>query len=116
MANRMRSRSAIRRDKDRDRLNAAIDGGALPNTSGQSQVVKIDGLPLTNARGGLNQRGQLFENLVNEREISPNPRSEYNTDPYRRGTRREGGLKWHNGGRGNRSALEDILSMAVSMY
>ena len=90
MANRMRSRSAIRRDRDRDRLNAAIDGGALPGASGQSQVVKIGNMPLTNAQGGLNQRGQLFENLVNERDYLPKPRSDYNTDPYRRGTRREG--------------------------
>ena len=86
----MRSRSAIRRDNDRDRLNAAIDGGNLPGASGQSQVVRIGDMPLTNAQGALNWRGQLFENLVNEREHLPNPRSDYNTDPYRRGTRREG--------------------------
>ena len=90
MANRMRSRSGIRRANDRVRLNAAIDRGERPGASGQSQVVKIGNMPLTNAQGGLNQRSQLFEALVNEREMLPNPRSDYNTDPYRRGTRREG--------------------------
>ena len=89
----MRSRSRIRRDRDRDRLNAAIDGGALPGASGQSQVIKMSGMPLTNAQGVLNQRGQLFESLVNERAYLPNPRSDYNTDPYRRGTRREGAVR-----------------------
>ena len=63
MANRMRSRSAIRRDNDRERLNAAIDRFDLPGVSGQSQVVRIDNMPLTNAQGALNWRGQLFEIL-----------------------------------------------------
>ena len=77
-------------DRDRERLNAAIGRGDIPRVQGQSQVVRIVNMPLTNAQGGLNQRGQLLENLVNERDYLPNPRSDYNTDPYRRGTRREG--------------------------
>ena len=90
MANRVRSRSAIRNDRDRDRLNASIDRGDTPEARGQSQVVRIDNIVLTNAQGNLNARGQLFETLVNERAILPKPRSMYTTDPFKRGTWTEG--------------------------
>ena len=90
MANRDRSRSAARRAYDRDRLNDLIDRGNTPRTENQSQVVKIGDVALTNAQGELNTRGQLFELILNERENLPRPRSLYTTDPFRRGTRRDG--------------------------
>ena len=73
MANRVRSRSAIRNDRDRDRFNALIDANEIPQTQGQSQVVRIDNVALTNAQGNLNRRGELFESIVNERANLPNP-------------------------------------------
>ena len=72
MANRVRSRSAIRNDRVRDRLNASIDRGDTPGTRGPSQVVRLGNVALTNAQGNLNARGQLFETLVNERAMLPN--------------------------------------------
>ena len=83
MANRVRSRSAIRNDRDRDILNSLIDRGETPYARGPSQVVRIDDIVLTNGQGGLNRRGELFESIVNERAVLPNPRSWYTTDPFK---------------------------------
>ena len=91
MANRDRSRSAARRVmRERTRINALIDANEVPQARNQSQVVRLGSLPLTNARGDLNPRGQLYETLVNERAILPQHRSQYSTDPFRRGTHTEG--------------------------
>ena len=45
---------------------------------------------LTDARGNLNQRGQLFERIVTERNDLPHDRARYSTDPSIRGTATEG--------------------------
>ena len=91
MANRDRSRSLNRRViRDTSRINALIDTREVPVARNQSQVVRLGSLTLTDARGNLNQRGQLFETLVNEREDLPHNRSQYSTDPFLRGTQTEG--------------------------
>ena len=91
MANRDRSRSLNRRTiRDRNRISALIDANEVPSTRNQSQVVRIGSLTLTDGRGNVNQRGQLFESIVNERDNLPQTRSQYNTDPFIRGTRTDG--------------------------
>ena len=76
--------------RERTRINALIDANEVPHARNQSQVVRLGSVTLTDARGNLNPRGQLFETLVNERENLPQHRVQYSTDPFRRGTRTEG--------------------------
>ena len=90
MANRERSRSRARQDRDRGYINALIDANQVPEAYNKSQVVRLGSMALTNAKGDLNPKGRLFESIVNEREILPRDREQYTTDPFRRGTRVEG--------------------------
>ena len=76
--------------RDRNRISALINSDEVPTARNQSQVVRLGSLTLTDARGNLNQRGQLFESIVNERDDLPHNRSQYNTDPFMRGTQTEG--------------------------
>jgi len=76
--------------RDRNRISAFIDANEVPTARNQSQVVRLGSLTLTDARGNLNQRGQLFESIVNERDDLPHNRSQYSTDPFMRGTRTDG--------------------------
>ena len=92
MANRDRSRPVVDRRtmRNRNRINSLIDSDEVPTARNQSQVVRLGNLTLTDARGNLNQQGQIFESIVNEREDLPNNRSRYSTDPFMRGTRTDG--------------------------
>ena len=92
MANRDRSRSLMDRRtmRDRNRINLLINSDEVPTARNQSQIVRLGDLTLTDARGNLNQRGQLFESIVDEREDLPHNVSQYSTDPFMRGTRTEG--------------------------
>ena len=69
MANRDRSRSVVDRRtmRNRNRINSLIDSDEVPTARNQSQVVRLGNLTLTDARGNLNQQGQIFESIVNER-------------------------------------------------
>ena len=91
MANRDRSRSLNRRTmRDRNRISAFIDANEVPTARSQSQVVRLGSLTLTDARGNLNQRGQLFESIINERDDLPHNKSQCSTDPFMRGTHTDG--------------------------
>ena len=76
--------------RDRNRISALINSDEVPTARNQSQVVRLGSLTLTDARGNLNPRGQLFESIVNERDDLPHNRSQYSTDPFMRGTRTDG--------------------------
>ena len=90
MANRARSRSAARQDRDGNYIYALIDANRIPEAYNKSQVVRLGTMSLTTANGDVNPKGRLFESIVNERANLPHSREQYSTDPFRRGTRVEG--------------------------
>ena len=90
MANRERSRSRARQDRDRGYTNALIDANRVPEAYNKRQVVRLGSMALATAKGDLNSKGQLFESIVNERANLPRDREQYSTDPFRRGTRIQG--------------------------
>ena len=96
MTDRSRSRrreaTATRRGaRDRASIDTLINANEVPSAHNNSQVLRLGPtLTLTDARGNLNQRGQLFERILTERNDLPHDRARYSTDPFIRGTVTEG--------------------------
>ena len=96
MTDRSRSRrreaTAIRRGaRDRASIDTLINANEVPSAHNNSQVLRLGPtMTLTDARGNLNNRGQIFERIITERNDLPHDRARYSTDPFIRGTVAEG--------------------------
>ena len=95
--------------RDRNRISALIDANEVPTARNQSQIVRLGSLTLTDARGNLNPRGQLFESIINERDDLPHNQSQYSTDPFMRGTHTDGRYLVANRLSGNSIRVAQLL-------